>query len=132
MHVCEGTVRKRLEEFKTTKTAQLTYEQFNKPGIEAQAADEEEMDPPAFCKNKAVSELEIEADKEQEVVHQLMEDKAKLIEEKLDKADKPVLGLIEDDEEEEEDKEDEEEEEKTESNENEEENNDEEIEDIDN
>jgi transcription factor IIIB 90 kDa subunit len=49
--VCEETLRKRLEEFKETKTAKLTYEEFAAIDIEKIGS---EMDPPAF-KNRKMS-----------------------------------------------------------------------------
>ena len=50
-HICEETLRKRLQEFKGTQMAQLTFDEIKT--IEAKPQDEvveESMDPPSFTR----------------------------------------------------------------------------------
>lgn len=48
VHICEATLRRRLEEFGETPSSQLTPEQFEGIWLE------QEADPPSFSKNKGV------------------------------------------------------------------------------
>lgn len=55
--VCDETIRRRLEEFKQTKTAKLTKDQFERMESKLDTLSEEE-DPPAFYKARMKSKLE--------------------------------------------------------------------------
>ncbi|CDW72004.1 transcription factor iiib 90 kda subunit [Stylonychia lemnae] len=99
VHVCEETIRKRLDEFKNTRTAQLTRDEFQciesgKPAdtniggslirlekSPSSASIEENMDPPSFTKNLCKKKLEIQEDLDE--IHKMIEEKANQIEQRL-------------------------------------------------
>ena len=90
VHVCQETIRKRLDEFKGTNTAQLTREELQ--SIEASHPLDstavhpkmiESMDPPAFTKNIIKRTLQIENGAQLEQLMHTMEEKAQVIEQKL-------------------------------------------------
>ena len=90
VHVCQETIRKRLDEFKVTNTAQLTREELQ--SIEASHPLDstvvhpkmiESMDPPAFTKNILKRTLMIENGDQLEQLMHTMEEKAQVIEQKL-------------------------------------------------
>ena len=90
VHVCQETIRKRLDEFKGTNTAQLTREELQ--SIEASHPVDstvihpkmiESMDPPAFTKNILKRTLQIENGAQLDQLIHTMEEKAQVIEQKL-------------------------------------------------
>lgn len=90
VHVCQETIRKRLDEFKCTRTAQLTREEFltieATTSIDSSVVHpqmEENMDPPSFTKSICQSTLEIKDELDE--IHKIMEEKATRIELKLNK-----------------------------------------------
>ncbi|CAH1791724.1 unnamed protein product [Owenia fusiformis] len=64
--VCEGTLRKRLNEFEMTASSQLTIDEFHKIDLE------EEADPPAFTQGKLKAKLALFD--EQNKMHELTEE----------------------------------------------------------
>lgn len=96
VHVCQETIRKRLDDFKQTNTAQLTREEFqaiegklSTDDTQVPAELEENMDPPSFTKGQCQKLLSIEG--EMEDIHRMIEEKASKIEEKLGKIESPYL-----------------------------------------
>lgn len=94
VHVCQETIRKRLDEFKDTRTAQLTREELQSieasHPIDSKAIHprmEEDMDPPSFTKNHLQKTLMLENGAGLEELHQMMEQKGSLIDQKLNKYD---------------------------------------------
>ena len=84
VHVCQETIRKRLDEFKDTNTAKLTREEFM--ALEGGGAEpEESMDPPSFVQTQSKRLLQIEDGLDD--LHKMLEEKANRIEEKLVKID---------------------------------------------
>jgi len=72
VHVCDETIRKRLEEFKKTTVASLTREEFERIDLENDI--KEELDPPSFKKAlesqefKKITNFENELRKEAELI----------------------------------------------------------------
>jgi transcription factor IIIB subunit 2 len=94
VHVCQETIRKRLDEFKFTNTAKLTREEFAaiESKVEVGSATvppelEETMDPPCFIRNQSKKILEIEDGLDD--IHKMIEEKACKIEQKLEKYETP-------------------------------------------
>lgn len=101
VHVCQETIRKRLDEFKFTNTAKLTREEFaaiestHEPGSAASVPPEleETMDPPCFIRNQSKRILEIEDGLDD--IHKMIEQKASKIEQKLEKYEHNNGGTLE-------------------------------------
>lgn len=96
VHVCQETIRKRLDEFKGTRTAQLTRDELQQieqshpvDSDKVHPAMEENMDPPSFTKLILQQTLQIEDGFDQ--VHKIMEEKAGKIEQKLTKIEDEAL-----------------------------------------
>ena len=105
VHVCQETIRKRLDEFKGTNTAQLTREELQ--SIESSHPIDstivhpkmiESMDPPAFTKNILKRTLQIENGAQLDQLMHTMEEKAQVIEQKLLKYESKDSDIIGDEE----------------------------------
>jgi transcription factor IIIB subunit 2 len=68
VHVCDETIRKRLEEFKKTSVAGLTREEFERIDLEKDL--EGELDPPSFKPNLALPQITVNHEKECEIAYE--------------------------------------------------------------
>ena len=68
VHVCDETIRKRILEFKQTKVAQLTREEFEKLDMEDDTL--EASDPPAYKKSERLKKLKEMAEEEKRLLRQ--------------------------------------------------------------